>query len=342
MSTDSRAPRGRSQRSRGGALLATLWLTAGLTAIAFSVAVTVRGEIRRTANHMESVQAHFLATGALERALTYMLWGPGQTLPNGLVQYWKPGVPLLRFISPGGESAVEIVPESSRLNVNTATPDQLALLLAAMGLEPPAVAALTSAILDWRVPPPGPSSPFDRIYLQAAPSFRAPHASLEQIEELLSVQGVTPDLFYGRYQRLPDGQLVQLPGLRDCLSVYSGGTSFDLNTVAVPVMISIGVPPNVARSIDALRRISPILEPQLPAINDMLGPLAGRFRLGGDRIYTLIATARPRNASGAVSDLRRSASMTVQLMSRFTPDGYRVLHFREAQPESPRFLVWPN
>ncbi len=99
-------------------------------------------------------------------------------------QYWKPGVPLLRFATAGGEAAVEIIPESSKLNVNSASPEQLSLLFLAIGLDPPQAAALVSAILDWRVPPSGPSSPFDRIYLQASPSFRAPHASLEQIEEL--------------------------------------------------------------------------------------------------------------------------------------------------------------
>lgn len=337
MSSERRRP-----RDGGGALLAVLWLSAGLTAIAFSVALTVRGEIRRSQNTMEGVQAHFLATGALERAVTYMMWGPGQILPNGAVRFWKPGIPLLRFPSERGEAVVEIIPESTRLNINSVPQEQLVRLLSAFGLDPPSVAALSSAILDWRVPPSAASSPFDRIYLQAAPSFRAPHASFEQIEELLSVQGVTPDLFYGRYQRTPDGALVRLPGLRDCLSVYSAGTAFDLNTVPVPVMAAIGVPPAAARAIEAQRTVAPIVEQQLPAINELLGPLAGRFRLGGDRIYTLNATARPRNAAGTLSELRRSASMTVQLMSQFTAEGYRVLNFREAQPDAQLFQVWPR
>ena len=61
---------------RGAALLAVLWLSAILAAIAFSVATTVRGETERTSTLSEGVRAYYLATGALERALAYIEWGP--------------------------------------------------------------------------------------------------------------------------------------------------------------------------------------------------------------------------------------------------------------------------
>jgi hypothetical protein len=199
---------------------------------------------------------------------------------------------------------------------------------------------LTAAILDWRAPAPNSFSRFDQFYLQAAPSFRAPHASLLQIEELLSVQGVTPDLYYGRFERLPDGRLERRPGLRDCLSVYSANTAFDLNSVSFPVMVAIGVPAAVAESVIALRRTMPVTEQSLPLVNQRLGPFAGRFRLGGDRIVTLRATARMRHQDGRLSDLRRSAEMTVQFFSQFAPEGYRVLNFREAPAGEPQWSVW--
>ncbi len=34
--------------------------------------------------------------------------------------------------------------------------------------------------------------------------------------------------------------------------------------------------------------------------------------------------------------------MTIQIASRFTADGYRVLNFRESQPDAARFAVWPQ
>jgi type II secretory pathway component PulK len=55
----------------GGALLAVLWLSAVLSAIAFSVANTVRAEIERTSTLTESVRTYYLATGAIERLRLY-------------------------------------------------------------------------------------------------------------------------------------------------------------------------------------------------------------------------------------------------------------------------------
>ena len=52
---------------RGGALLAVMWLAAGLSAIAFSVANTVRGETERAETSRDAVRAHYLAAGAIDQ-----------------------------------------------------------------------------------------------------------------------------------------------------------------------------------------------------------------------------------------------------------------------------------
>src|ERR1700683_539910 len=53
------------QRRRGSALLAVLWLTAALSAIAFSVASMVRAETERTSTAVDSLRAYYLATGSI-------------------------------------------------------------------------------------------------------------------------------------------------------------------------------------------------------------------------------------------------------------------------------------
>lgn len=331
-----------SNRRRGGALLAVLWLSAALSAIAFAVATTVRGEIARTETSVEALKAHYLATGALDRAHNYLFYGPGPRLPDGSPRFWQPGMPFLVFPFPEGEAVVEIIPESSRLSVNTATEEEIFRLLTALGVLPVPAREITSAILDWRSPARATEpSLFDRIYLTRAPSFRAPHASFEQIEELLSVHGVTPELFHGRYDRLPGGALVPRPGLRDCLSVYSTNTAFDINTVEPEVMLAAGAMPSAVEMIVTARRIAPITVAQFATLSTVLGSAAGRFRVGGDRIYTLHAFARPRRADGRLSDLRRSASMTIQLNARFSPTGTRILQYRDSTPGARlRYEVW--
>ena len=59
---------------RGGALLAVLWLSAALAAIAFSAAQTVRAERDRTANLVDGTRAALLASSGVERGLLYLQW----------------------------------------------------------------------------------------------------------------------------------------------------------------------------------------------------------------------------------------------------------------------------
>src|SRR5215472_2989712 len=59
----------------GSALLAVLWLAAGLSAIAFGVATTVRGETERTSTATDATRAYYLATGSVDRAILWRAWG---------------------------------------------------------------------------------------------------------------------------------------------------------------------------------------------------------------------------------------------------------------------------
>src|SRR6202142_414668 len=83
----------RPQKTRGGALLAVLWLSAGLAAIALSVSSNVRSETDRVSTSGEGLRASYLASGALERAILWVQWGyAGQNYPapDGLPRFWTP------------------------------------------------------------------------------------------------------------------------------------------------------------------------------------------------------------------------------------------------------------
>lgn len=305
---------------RGGALLTVLWLVAALSAIAFSVATTVRTETERTSTHIEQVKAYYLATGALDRALLWMNWGPGPRRPDGSPTFYEPGMAVLNMAFPSGIASVEIIPESSRLNVNRATAEELGRLFIAMGLPPERAQTLVESILDWRTARPG-GAPLDEFYLALGPTFRPRHASFEQIEELLYVRGVTPDLFHGTWVRDAGGVLTRLPGLKDCLTVYGINDAYDINTTAVPLLIAIGVPPDVAAAVAQRRAVQPFRAPELAQIRASAGPAGGRLRLGGNAVYTLRATATLRTQPPAVvSDMRRSAAMVVKFNNDLKED----------------------
>src|SRR6266568_955777 len=114
-------------RSRGSALLAVLWLSLALSAIAFSLASTVQGETERVSTSADGVRSYYLATGAVERAILYVLWG--RQAPSEDSPYYAPWRPVLRMSFPTGEAEVEVIPETAKYNLNQATPDDLARLL---------------------------------------------------------------------------------------------------------------------------------------------------------------------------------------------------------------------
>jgi general secretion pathway protein K len=307
-----------NRRERGGALLLVLWLTAALSAIAFSVATAVRGETERTSTHIEQARAYYLAAGAVDRALLWMQWGGGHRRPDGRPMFYEPGMPVFQMAFPTGVATVEIIPESARLNVNRATPVELLRMLGAMGVAPDRAMGVAEAIVDWRTENPG-GSPLDQFYLSMGPTFLPRHASLEQIEELLYVRGVTPDLFHGTWARDANGVLSRLPGLKDCLTVYGINDAYDINTTPLPVLLAIGVPPDVAAMIVRRRMERPFLTAGEAA--PVLAMAGGKLRLGGNSTYTLRATATLRTQTPAmVSDLRRSVAMVVKFNQNMKDD----------------------
>jgi general secretion pathway protein K len=308
------------QTRRGAALLAVLWLAAGLSAIALTIANTVRGETERSSTDADGLKAYYLAAGAIDRILLYLEKASAFQNPDKtpLIQDYR-RILVLDF--PTGVVTGEIIPETSKLDVNRANPKDLLNLLLALGEDPGQAEQTLAGILDWRGPSPGGSfTGFDQYYLSLTPSFQARHASLQEIEELLLVRGVTPDLFYGSYTRDAQGQLVPHAGLRDCLSVYgTAGGAFDVNTVEPAVMTAIGIPPGVAAAIVAMRKAAPIRDIGQLAPFSSSGPGVGRLAMehvaiGYPLAVTLRATAQLKLSNGQLSDVRRTVSELVILL----------------------------
>jgi len=324
-------PTDRVRKQRGGALLAVLWLAAGLSAIAFSLAQTVRTETGRTSNAIDGVRAYYLATGAIERALLYMEWGPRASLPDGSSRFYSPWTTSFAFSFPTGEAIVEIVPEAAKMNINAARPEEIFRLLLSLGAEAGRAREITDAILDWRtVRGEGQGGMFDPYYMSLNPSFRARHASLEETEELLLVKGMTAELFHGGFFRDANGRLVSRDGLKDCVSVWGSGAAVDVNTAPPAVLAAVGLRPDQVATVVEARAARPFRLPdQIRSMGLGEGPAAGRLRIGGGSIYTLRATARLRTDGGGLSDLRRSVAATVKLLGYSGGQPHHVLRWQE-------------
>ncbi len=297
---------------RGGALLAVLWLSAALAAIAFSVSTSVRSETDRVSTAADGLRTWYLATGSVERAIQWMMWGPDHRNSDGSARFWEFNKPRLFLSYPSGDAVVEMIPESAKLNINTATPDDLMRVVVAVTGDMERSSRIVAGILDWRNSSAGPTT-FDQFYLSIAPTFRARHASFEEIEELLLVQGMTPELFYGNYIPDSSGRLYASGGLRDCLSVWGGAGPFDVNSASPALMEAVGVPQQGVAEILRRRQFQPFKD-----INEVrsLGIPTPRLGTGGNVIWTLRASARLRRPDGRPSDVVRTASAVVKLVDR--------------------------
>jgi general secretion pathway protein K len=309
-----------NRRKRGAALLAVLWMSAILSAIAFSVANNVRSETERTSTLSEGVRAYYLSTGALERALAYIEWGPSHKNPDNTPRYFQPGMSRLNFNFPTGMATVEIIPESSKFDINIIRPEELARLLMNLGADPQRAQVITAAIIDWRTPaPPGALSFFDQEYVSRNPSFRGRHASVEETEELLLVKGMTPELYHGSYVRDAAGRLQPRAGLKDCISVYGSTGPFDINSVQPAVLATIGISPEVITAIIQRRHANPFRNNgEVAQFAQFGGPGFSRLTIGGNTIFTLRSSARLRVGEGRYSDMTR----TVSGVYKFHKSGY--------------------
>jgi general secretion pathway protein K len=311
---------------RGSALLTVLWLTAALSAIGVAVASNVRGETERTSTAVDDTKAYFAARGALERAALHMIWR-NYTDDARHPLYFQAGQPRIDLDFPEAQATVEVVPATSKLNVNGILPEDLLRLLTALQVPIGDATEITSAILDWRTAAdPLHPSPFDAFYLAQTPSFLPRHSSYQEDDELLLTKGMTPEIYYGDSFGAPHS------GLRDCLSVYGSYTGVDINTAQPATLLAIGISPEDVESIVARRTAQPYLDYRdVAQVAEALGPPGRQLMLGGRSIYTLRATARLKRPDGTLSDMRRTVAALVQINlpgnSRQQVPGYQVLRW---------------
>jgi general secretion pathway protein K len=312
----------RTVRSRrGSALLAVLWLSAALAAIAFSLATTVRGETERASTSIDGLRSYYLATGGIQKAALELLWSVKMSPDKRLIPQASI---FVDYHFDSGDVRVEFLPEAGKLDINTATPEVMYRVNVALGLEPERARQIAIAIDDWRRPGVE-GSTAESGSAGLGPSFRVLHASIQEIEELLQVRGVTPDIFYGTYVPATEGvsmggpRLVGRPGLIDCFSVFGAKDRVDVNTAQPAVLAAIGLTPMAVNAIVERRRSNPFTTNTLGDFLQMIDAPGALLRVEGNSIVTLRATARLRTADGRLSDLRRTVAAQVKYM----PTGYQ-------------------
>jgi general secretion pathway protein K len=241
---------------------------------------------------------------------------------------------MMRFSFPNGESVVELIPETGKLSLNIGTAQEFNSLLLALGAAPEQAAQVASAVVQWRgaaggAPaggtgsPTTATSPYDSSQSQ---TFQPRYSSFLNEEEALYLSGMTPDLFHGNYVRTAQG-LARLGALKDCVSVFGTTGRFEVNSADPALLVSLGMSPDAANQIVALRRTKRIMD--LNEVAGYAGQAANKLRTGGNTIYTFRATARLRLANGRLSDLRRTVAAQVKFQQAGSFPPHHILRWHE-------------
>ena len=311
---------------KGGALLAVLWISAALAAIALSVSTSIRSETDRAGTAADGMRASYLATGSVDRGMQWLLWGTAGGNRFFDYQHYA-DKPRLYFTYPSGDVVVEMMPEAAKLDINHASSDDILRVVAAVTGDPARARQITAGIMGWR----GGGSTNTESAPQGS-TFQARGASFEEIEELLLVQGMTPEVFYGNYVADAEGRLSPRGGLRDSLSVWGSLEQFDANAASPALLEALGASPSAVTQMVQQRAQQPFRDLGQVAA---LGIPVGRLSLSGEHlIWNIRATARLRRPNGAPSDVVRSASAIAKLVMpprtrRLDPIKLRVLRYYE-------------
>jgi general secretion pathway protein K len=224
------------------ALVIALWLTAILSLAALGLAYHTRMAINDAVLERERLRALYLCKAMVARAALAIEqdtnpWNARSESWCAHLDFAEEGWLDEMGLSDEEKSDVKceyaVWDESGKINVNVAGNPDLYYLNT---LQP----TQASAILDW-VSPAGvarPGGAQSDYYEQLTPPYAAKNAPIQALEELLSVKGITPDLFLGTPDHSTGLDAPYSVGMREDLTVYGDGL-ININTAAPEVIAAI-------------------------------------------------------------------------------------------------------
>jgi general secretion pathway protein K len=175
-------------RRRGFALLAALWVTVALAAMAFTGLVVAREVVTATQNRVAFARGRWRAEGCLERSRAVI-----DDVMNGRIAGGWESLDRVLGASPAIADAacdIALVPANVAVDINVADGEQLLALLRATGIGEPRVDSMVDALLDWRdaddIPRPLGA---ERDWYRARSRFTPRNGPFADVGELRRVRG---------------------------------------------------------------------------------------------------------------------------------------------------------
>ena len=211
----------------GVALILVVWVIVVLIAIVGEFSYSMRTEINITRNFKEEEEAYQLALAGIQQAKAEILNAKDLSKMyvdgNGvLIVDPESELPERKDNLGKGNFQYTITDENGRMNLNTATMEQLRSIFSNAGIESTGVDTIIDSIFDWRDTDDlhmlnGAEDDYyqslDRPYSSKDGPFSLP-------EELLLVKGVTPGIFYGSNA---NSEQEAIDGIGKYFTVYGSG-----------------------------------------------------------------------------------------------------------------------
>ena len=255
LNSPSRA-RGGPRDDQGVVLILVLLVLTLISVLVLSWAEEWRTELQLAANFREAYQCRRLAEGGVYYVLGKLMEtkileaninNPGGSAEAAakLATAWQGNQESRQVQLPGGTVQVRVEDEGGKLNVNQAAEENLFTLFTALEFPPTQIRTMVDSILDWRSrgDQPRPFGAKSAYYLNLDPPYVARNGPLETLEELAWVRGFENS--------------TMVPGLGHWLTAMSTGQGINVNTAPPAVLVAVGLPPEVARSIVMTRRLQP-------------------------------------------------------------------------------------
>lgn len=288
-------------KSRGIALILVMWLLVLITILIGTFAVLARSENLEARNAFDTVRARAAAEAALHRA-AFEMRNPD------LETKWTADGRVYRFLLGDAEVALSIIDETGKIDINSASGEDLAQLFESQGVSADEALSIADAIQDWRDGDnlPRPQGAEAEDYEAAGYSYTPRDGPFSTVEELQQVLGVG----YQLYNQI-----------EPAITVFSGRATSNPAFAPIEALLAMGFTEEEATIFIEQREAqegsarTPLELPDGTAV----------VAQGGGLTYSIVARATLPN--GAFSDLRA----TIRLGTDFVGRPFRIVRWQEGE-----------
>jgi general secretion pathway protein K len=277
--TEFHSIRAKLAGENGVALIVVLWIFIFLFVVAFDFSTSAREEATAAHRFSDETVGYYLAVAGFERGLYDFL---NQQAGTGQLQQDQKKKDLFdgswREENVGaGVSRVRLIDEGGKINISRVNEQTLRRVFTNLGIDDARRDILVDSIMDWRDPDDlhrtnGAESDY---YATLSPAYTPKNGSLDSVEDLLWIRGMTPGLFFGYVdEKSQPADNPRRVALREIFTVDSQIDRVNLRTASAEVIHALmGIPLEKCRTfIEERNKLS---EKSLADLLPLLGISAG-------------------------------------------------------------------